>query len=139
MRSTSLIVGERWSERQELRFGGSDCMRAQLMQRHRTVTDALGQNDVGPRLGQGPLIHAIQRLTRRRQCLDLTVDIGAVRALRIDSGAHHYRNTADGQWIIALVADADERVGQPERYDDLGCAWHERADSHISVLSCGRP
>ena len=41
--------------------------------------------------------------------------------------------------MVALMADADQGIGQAESHDDFGGAGHKRADSHLSVTSCGRP
>ncbi len=103
------------------------------------IAHVLGQDDVGPRFCEGRVIQSVQRLSRRCERLDLTVDTGAVRALGIDRRLHQHRNAADGRRIVALMTDAHEGVGQAQCCDDLGRARHKRADSHVSVPLCGRP
>jgi hypothetical protein len=45
------------------------------------------------------------------------------------------RERRDASRIVALMGDADERVSQTQRADNLGCGGEKTNDSHAAIAS----
>ncbi len=114
------------------------CVRADLAQpgRDLVVADradlaqALGQNQVGRRLGQGTEVEAVDRVASGDGVADQLVDAPAAGAGRSGRVGGHDRDSGGVGREVALVRPTDQLVAQAEREHDLGSRGKERDDAH---------
>ena len=94
------------------------------------MAEILGDDQIRCGLEETRFVQSIQTPAGLQGLPHAAVDLFAGRAFAVDDGLDQDRFSVDVRRIVALVADPDQMIGQPQRGDDFGGSGQERDDAH---------